>query len=442
MKPTSRIAASLAAIAAPALALALVLAFALASCGGRAPSPSAAASFGDPALQDPTMITVNEDASVMDGKDAASAEPPVAALVPSSDAALLVVIPPEGASGAGADEKRGLEQLKASAPGAPESVRAIVGVADWGARAIAAAKDPKVRALLLCPAPDGAVDLFTAVRAARKDILLLAVQTEESPLLVQSVADLVMDPDFSSRAVTLAANAKTMGAKGIAFLKRSKPGEQEARLFDALQKAAAAEGLPYFSQALPSAKSKDAAKKEVAAAVSLMAAQAGGQLAFFCAEDSLQGALISECLHRGQIYLEGFRPSPFIGFPEALGMPLPTAGSPASQFPAFLRKVEEEVLRKKGAGKASTWAYGFSYTAITGLGTLALGYARGTGPGFDMKSVKAAMEKASPGVPWAIERYVDSVSGVRSKVHFLSYQDSYVFGRGYLGTVKSEGGSN
>ena len=45
-------------------------------------------------------------------------------------------------------------------------------------------------------------------------------------------------------------------------------------------------------------------------------------------------------------------------------------------------------------------------------------------------------KKCSTGGSWSGNPYVDLGTGVKQKNHFLIYQDTYIFGRGYLGMTK------
>ena len=53
-----------------------------------------------------------------------------------------------------------------------------------------------------------------------------------------------------------------------------------------------------------------------------------------------------------------------------------------------------------------------------------------------MKDVVAAYEKFTPGAKWNGSLYTDIATGVKKKNHLLMYEDTYVFGLGYLGMTK------
>ena len=54
----------------------------------------------------------------------------------------------------------------------------------------------------------------------------------------------------------------------------------------------------------------------------------------------------------------------------------------------------------------------------------------------DMKALMASYAKYTPGAAWNGSNYTDVGTGVKKKNYFLVYQDTYVFGKGYLGMTK------
>ncbi len=51
-----------------------------------------------------------------------------------------------------------------------------------------------------------------------------------------------------------------------------------------------------------------------------------------------------------------------------------------------------------------------------------------------LPDLMAAYNKYTPGAEWNGAFYTDVATGVRAQNHVLIYQDTYVFGRGYMGT--------
>ena len=109
-------------------------------------------------------------------------------------------------------------------------------------------------------------------------------------------------------------------------------------------------------------------------------------------------------------------------------------------WPKILKKVEDAVVAKGGAKRMGTWAYSYGYTNSVALGELSkiLIERKETPKEFKlkMKDVVAAYEKFTPGAKWNGSLYTDIATGVKKKNHLLMYEDTYVFGLGYLGMTK------
>ena len=85
-----------------------------------------------------------------------------------------------------------------------------------------------------------------------------------------------------------------------------------------------------------------------------------------------------------------------------------------------------------------TWAFSYGYTnsvALTEVGQQMVkagvdhkNFARK----FKKEDLFAAYAKATPGAKWNGSFYTDIQTGVVKKNHILLYQDTYIFGKGYL----------
>ena len=49
-----------------------------------------------------------------------------------------------------------------------------------------------------------------------------------------------------------------------------------------------------------------------------------------------------------------------------------------------------------------------------------------------------AFKSVTPGAEWNGSTYVDNQTGEEKKNHIMVYQDTYVFGRGYMGATEVE----
>ncbi|HPV95729.1 MAG TPA: hypothetical protein PLS99_07680, partial [Thermotogota bacterium] len=95
-------------------------------------------------------------------------------------------------------------------------------------------------------------------------------------------------------------------------------------------------------------------------------------------------------------------------------------------------------VKKGGAGRFGTWAFSYGYTTTAGLGELAIRVLKGEASLTRLPDLMAAYNKFTPGAAWNGSFYVDANTGIRARNHILIYQDTYVFGQGFLGSANQE----
>ena len=124
-----------------------------------------------------------------------------------------------------------------------------------------------------------------------------------------------------------------------------------------------------------------------------------------------------------------------MGYPGALGVDL--AGE-KGDWPAILKKVEETVEKAGGAGRMGTWAYSFGYTNSAAMAEFGKRIVEGRARLDSMKDLIACYDDLTPGAKWNASYYTDAGTGVRNRKMVLMRQDTYVFGKGYLGVADVE----
>jgi len=159
----------------------------------------------------------------------------------------------------------------------------------------------------------------------------------------------------------------------------------------------------------------------------------GKDTAFFCTNDAHTEPLLKQLLAYGGYFVEADLPSPLMGYPGALGIDL---SAEQGDFPAILKKVEATVIEKGGAGRFGTWAYSYGYTTTAGLGELAKRVIEKKATLTSLADLMSAYNKYTPGAEWNGSFYTDINTGVKAKNHVLIYQDTYIMGKGYMGTPK------
>lgn len=296
------------------------------------------------------------------------------------------------------------------------------------------ANDPRMKAIVMNQAVPGATEGFRRVREARPDILLLAGVPQEDPLVISSVADLVMRNDFVSAGYRVVWTAKQLGARTFVHISfpRHMSVETLTRRRMIMEQAARDLGLTFVFETAPDPTSDVGvvgAQQFMLEKVPQWVRKYGKETAFYATNDAHTEPLIKQVVDHGGIFVEASLPSPLLGYPGALGIDLKAE---KGNFPAILKKVEAAVVQKGGQGRLGTWAYSFGYSATAGLAQHAINVLDGKSKMTSMPDLFQAFGKYTPGSRWGGSWYVDASTGVRVKNFAMLLQDTYVFGRGFM----------
>jgi hypothetical protein len=299
---------------------------------------------------------------------------------------------------------------------------------------VSMADDPKMKAIIVNQAIPGTAEAFKRVHAKRPDIYCLAGEAHEDPLVISGAADFVVSNDFVSRGYTIIWAAKQLGAKTFVHISfpRHMSYESMGRRRAIMEAACKDLGLKFAFETAPDptsdvgvAGAQQFILEKVPAWLKKYGPN-GEKVAFFCTNDAHTEPLLKQLLaSKNGIFVEADLPSPLMGYPGALGLDL---SKEAGNFPAILKKVEQAVVKKGGAGRFGTWAYSYGYTVSAGLGEYAIRVAEGKARRNNLPDLFAAYGKWTPGAKWNGAFYTDSNTGVRTKNMALVYMDCYVFG--------------
>jgi ABC-type sugar transport system substrate-binding protein len=305
---------------------------------------------------------------------------------------------------------------------------------------VSLADDPLMKAIIVNQAIPGTTEAFKRVRAKRPDILLLAGEPHEDPLVIQSGADLAASADFVSRGYTIIWAAKQLGAKTFVHISfpRHMSYESLGRRRAIMEQACKDLGLKFAFETAPDPTSdvgQAGAQQFILEKTPQWIQKYGKDSAFFCTNDAHTEPLLKQLLAYGGMFVEADLPSPLMGYPGALGIDL---SKEAGNFPAILKKVEAAVVAKGGKGKFGTWAFSYGFTVSAGLGEFAIRVVDGKAKKDSLKDLFDAYAKYTPGAKWNGAYYVDMGTGVRAKNQILVYMDTYIFGKGFLPTTKQK----
>ena len=304
------------------------------------------------------------------------------------------------------------------------------------------AQDPDVKAIVLVQGVPGSAAAIDKVKEIRPDMFFINIVPHEDPMISASKADIVLETDNPARGVSIIELAKKMGAK--TFIHYSFPRHMSYPLLagrrDIMIEECKKQGLEFVFVNAPDP-TGDAgiagAQQFILEYVPRQVAKYGKETAFFCTNDAQTEPLLKRVAEMGRFFIESDLPSPLLGYPGALGVDLSAV---QGDWPAILKRVEDAVVAKGGAGRMGTWAFSFAYTTGVAMGELGKKLVEeGKTPedfkngNIDIKKeVLEAYGKFSPGAAWNASFYTDASTGVTMKNYPLLYQDTYIFGKGYL----------
>jgi hypothetical protein len=293
-----------------------------------------------------------------------------------------------------------------------------------------------------CESIPGVSEGFRRIRARRPDILLLSGEPHEDPLVIQKAADLVVDADAFSRGYTIPWAAHQMGARTFVHISfpRHMSYENLSRRRAIMEAVCKDLGMRYVFETAPDPTSDVG----VAGAQQFILEKApqwlkkygpkGEKVCFFSTNDAQTEPLIRQILaSRNGIFVEADIPSPLMGYPGALGLNL---ADEQGDFPAILRKIEKRVVAQGGAGRLASWPYSLGFAITAGLGELGKRVVEGRARINNPNDLHACLAKYTPDARWSGVYFTDPATGARVRNELLVLMDTYVFGRGYLGTTR------
>lgn len=308
------------------------------------------------------------------------------------------------------------------------TISTIVGLAD----------DPDMKAIIVNQAIPGTTAAFQQIREKNPEILLLANSPQEDTAMIEAAADIAVDPDNINRGYLMILAAKKMGAK--TFVHISFPRHMSIELLSVrrniMEEACKDLGLEFVFETAPDPMSDvgvPGAQQFILEKMPSWVEKYGKDTAFFCTNDAQTEPLLKRVAELGAIFVEPDLPSPIMGYPGAFGIDLKAE---AGNWPAILAKVEATVVEKGGKGRMGTWAYSYGYTATEALTEFGKNVAEGTMQKDSFEDLMSCFDKYTPGAEWNGSYYFDRVSNEEKKNHIMVYQDTYVFGLGYLGNSK------
>ena len=303
----------------------------------------------------------------------------------------------------------------------------------------AMADDPLMKVVVVNQAVPGTTDGFWRIKEKRPDIICLAGGVMEDPEVIAHAADFAVESDFISRGYLIPHTARRLGARTFVHISfpRHMTYETLVRRRTIMRAACQELGLTFISLDAPDplAVGVPAAQAYIMNTFPGWLKQYGEKTAFFCTNDAHTGPLLKQVACYGGYFIEADIPSPLMGYPEAFGVDLP---GETGDWPAILKKVEAAVVKAGGGGRMGTWAYSLGFCQTAGIAAFGKLIAEGKSTLSSPRDVVQCFEQFSPGARWNGAFYTDLVTGKPLGNFFLVYQDTYIFGKGYMDVTSVE----
>ncbi|MGL5055117.1 MAG: DUF3798 domain-containing protein [Fusobacteriaceae bacterium] len=298
-------------------------------------------------------------------------------------------------------------------------------------------QDPKIKAIIVLEAVPGTYLAFKKIKEQRKDIILIAATPHEDPEMIADVSDLVIFPDSISRGYLLVKVANELGAKKFVHLSflRHLSSELIFRRMSIMKQASRDLGMEFIDLRVPDPLEEigiAGAEKYIADQVPLWIEKYGKDTAFYATNDAETTPLIKGVLKNGGYFIEADLPSPTMGYPEALG--LQVTRKDREDWKSLLSEIEGEVIKNGGANRMGTWVYPYKFSSAFALTEHVKNVIDKKEKITDFNALIAEYKKNTPGASWNGSKLKDS-KGKTMENFILVYQDTYIFGKGYLNTT-------
>ncbi|MDR1577631.1 MAG: DUF3798 domain-containing protein [Deltaproteobacteria bacterium] len=301
------------------------------------------------------------------------------------------------------------------------------------------ADDPLVKVILVMEGVPGTAEAFKKIRAKRPEMILLIGESHENTTAVAQVADMVVNGDFISRGYLIPYGAKKLGAKTLVHVSfpRHMIDESLSRAKEIMELACEDLGLDFVYANSPDPTAQKGLKHAqdfILEKVPLWLKKYGPDTAFYTTNNAHATPMIKKIIENGGYFVEADESSPFLGYPEALGL---NVSSMTNDWDQAVREIEAAILKEGAGGRLGSWASSLTITHILGMVEFGRLVATGQADRRDVLALLKCYEGVNPKVKWNGDFYADESLKKFDNV-FLIYQDTYIFGLGFLGLTDVE----
>ena len=225
--------------------------------------------------------------------------------------------------------------------------------------ALSLAADPDVKAIVIVQAVAGMAAAIDKVKEKRPDILTFAGCPGEDPSVIGRAADVVNSQDVAGMGASIVQQAKKMGAK--TFIHYSFPRHMSNQLNagrrDGIRKTCEELGIKFVDVTAPDPMS-DAGiagtQQFILEDIPRKIKEYGKDTAIFGTNAAMQDPMIKTCVEQKAIFPQQADPSPFNGYPTALGIQIPEDKKGDISF--MIEQIKTKLAEKGVTGRFATWS--------------------------------------------------------------------------------------
>ncbi|NLL43263.1 MAG: DUF3798 domain-containing protein [Firmicutes bacterium] len=285
------------------------------------------------------------------------------------------------------------------------------------------AMDPEIKAIVVCQAVPGTTAAFNTIRDMRDDIVLIMGLPHEDPDMIAGAVDFAMETDQIRRGANIAELAHRMGAKKI--LHYSFPRHMSMELlavrYNNMKEEAEKLGLEVIDVTAPDPMGDagiPGTQQFILEDIPRQAELHGEDIAFFGTNCAMMEPAIRASMEAGIIFPEQCCPSPFHGYPGALGIEI--SEDRKGDVDYILEQISAKVAEQGNSGRMATWVAPINMIFVEAGVELAI---QSIQHGLDL-SDQAAVEEAvyeATGIRISLNRYKDDAN------FYLVIADSIIF---------------
>lgn len=295
------------------------------------------------------------------------------------------------------------------------------------ANALSLAADPDVKAIVFVQAVAGTAAAIEKIKDKRPDILTIAGCPGEDPSVIGKVADIVSFQDVAGMGPGLVKQAHDMGAKTFVHYSfpRHMSNQLNAARRDNIKKACESLGIIFVDVTAPDPMTDAGVagtQQFILEDVPRKIMEYGKDTAFFGTNTAMQEPLIKCCLEYGAIFPAQPDPSPFVGYPSALGLQIPEDKKGDVNY--IIEQIKNEIEKRGMSGRFSTWTVPLNMMFIDGGVKYAMEYLEGRTSGKVDKAKLQEIYEEYAGAKLSFDNYVDNSGKVFD--NFFLITGSYI----------------